>query len=365
MPAQWNRLRNDGTLRSRAINAENPTGEAGAAGSASSNLGPGRKGSAWYELEAGATVTLADIDGPGVIRHIWITVIDRTPAGPFVLRDLVLRAYWDGAEHPQVEVPLGDFFCNGFGQRALVTSEPIVVAPTGGMNSYFPMPFRSGARIEIASEHGGDIGHVFFQIDYTTGDDFDDWPGYFHAQWRRSNGTTALGEDHVIVDGIEGTGTYVGTYVALASLQRYWWGEGEVKFFVDDDTDLPTLCSTGLEDYAGGAWAFQDALRAEPEPLPITFSAPYFGYPFASAKDETKASEFWTPMLPMHAVYRWHLPDPVYFQERLRVTLQQIGTWEHGLFERADDISTTAYWYQTELGTRFPDLPAARERTPR
>ncbi|MBO0981519.1 glycoside hydrolase family 172 protein [Microbacterium sp. SD291] len=365
MLTQWNRLRNDGKLRSRAINAENPRGQAGAAGSASSNLGPGRKGSAWYELPAGATLTLADIDGPGVIRHIWMTVTDRTAAGPFVLRDLVLRAYWDGAPHPQVEVPLGDFFCNGFGQRALVTSEPIVVAPTGGMNSYFPMPFRTGARIEIASEHGAAIGHVFFQIDYTTGDDFDDWPGYFHAQWRRSNGTTALGEDHVILDGVEGTGTYIGTYVALASLQRYWWGEGEVKFFVDDDSDLPTLCSTGLEDYAGGAWAFQDALRAEPEPQPIRFSAPYFGYPFASGKDETKASEFWTPMLPMHAVYRWHLPDPIYFHERLKVTVQQIGTWDHGLFERTDDIATTAYWYQTELGGRFPDLPSARERIPR
>lgn len=365
MPTQWNTLRNTGNLRSRAINAENPAGAPGSAGSASSQLGPGRKGSAWYELPAGNTLTLAEIDEPGVIRHIWITVTDKTPAGPFVLRDLVLRAYWDGSPRPSVEVPLGDFFCNGFGERTLVTSEPIVVAPTGGMNSYFPMPFRSGARIELASEHAGDLSHVFFQIDYTTGDDFDQWPGYFHAQWRRSNGTTALGEDHLILDGVEGTGTYVGTYVALASLHRYWWGEGEVKFYIDDDTDLPSLCSTGLEDYAGGAWAFQDALRADPEPNILTFSAPYFGYPFASATDTTKASEFSTAMMPMHGLYRWHLPDPIYFQERLRVTVQQIGTWEHGLFERSDDISTTAYWYQTTINAAFPPLPPAQDRTPR
>ncbi|GAB6858710.1 glycoside hydrolase family 172 protein [Microbacterium xylanilyticum] len=365
MSTHWSSLRNRGRIRTRAINAENPTGAVGAAAAASSDLGPGRKGSAWYDLPPGGTLTLADIEGSGVIRHIWITITDRTEAGPFVLRDVILRMYWDGAEHPQVDVPLGDFFCNGFGQRALVTSEPIVVAPTGGMNSYFPMPFRTGARIEVVSEHAGDIGGVFFQIDYTLGDDFDSWPGYFHAQWRRSNGTTSLGEDHVIVDGIRGTGTYVGTYVALASLQRFWWGEGEVKFFIDGDTELPTLCSTGLEDYAGGAWGFQNGLHPVPEPYPITFSAPYCGYPFASAKDETRASDFWTPMLPMHAMYRWHLPDPVFFQSDLRVTLQQIGTWQHGLFERCDDISTTAYWYQSTVAERFAALPSAAARTPR
>lgn len=365
MSFEWARLRNDGTRYSRAINAENPNGQRGAAAQASSHLGPGRKGSAWYELPAGATITLAEIDGPGVIRHIWITVTDKTPAGPYVLRDLVLRAYWDGSSIPAVEVPLGDFFCNGFGERALVTSEPIVVAPTGGMNSYFPMPFRTGARIEITSEHAGDLGHLFFQIDYTTGDEFDQWPGYFHAQWRRSNGTTALGEDHVVLDRVEGKGTYVGTYVALASLHRFWWGEGEVKFFIDGDVEWPTLCSTGLEDYAGGAWAFQNALRADPEPQLITFSAPYFGYPFASAVDSTRASEFTTATLPMHAVYRWHLPDPIFFNDSLKVTLQQIGTWDHGLFERSDDISTTAYWYQSSINNEPVALPPAAERTPR
>ena len=352
-------------VRSHSINAENPTGAVGSAAHAASHLGPGRKGAAWLPLPAGETLTLADIQGPGVIRHIWMTVTDRTPAGPFVLRDLILRAYWDGSDHPSVEVPLGDFFCNGFATRALVTSAPIVVAPTGGMNCYFPMPFRHAARITLESQHGGDLTHLFYQIDYTTGDQLDPDTPYFHAQWRRSNGTTPLGADHVILDNVAGSGTYVGTYVALTSLSRYWWGEGEVKFYVDDDNDLPTLCSTGLEDYAGGAWAFQDELRSDPEPNILTFSAPYCGYPYYSARDTTKASDFATAMMPMHGLYRWHLPDPIHFDQRLKVTVQQIGTWDHELFERQDDISTTAYWYQTLPHQPFPQLPEARQRWPR
>jgi hypothetical protein len=352
-------------VRSRSINAENMSGEPGAAAGSSSALGPSRKGSAYLPVAPGESLTLADIEGPGVIRHIWITVPDRTDGGPFVLRDLVLRIYWDDETEPSVESPLGDFFCNGFAARALVTSEPIVVAPTGGMNSYIPMPFRRRARIVIDSEHPVAIDHVFFQVDYTVGDDVPDGTPYFHAQWRRSNATTALGEDHVIVDGISGSGRYLGTYIGVASLSRFWWGEGEVKFFLDGDTDLPTLCSTGLEDYAGGAWAFQDELRTHPEPKPITFSAPYCGYPFFSSRDETRAATFIQAIAPMHAVYRWHLPDPIYFERDLTVTVQQIGVWDKGLFERSDDIFSVAYWYQTEPHTSFPALPASNERVPR
>jgi hypothetical protein len=300
-----------------------------------------------------------------VIRHIWITVPDSTPAGPFVLRDLVLRMYWDGAANPSVEVPLGDFFCNGFGTRALVTSEPIVVAPTGGMNSYFPMPFASSARIVLTSEHHGDVDAVFYQIDYTVGDRLPADLARFHAQWRRTRGGGETGVDHTIVDGVEGAGHYVGSYLALTALERYWWGEGEVKLYLDDDTDHPTQCSTGLEDYAGGAWAFQDALRAQPEPRPIPFSAPYFGYPHCASTDRTAASPFATAMPPTHGLYRWHLPDPVVFTSRLRVTVQQIGAWDHGLFERSDDICSVGYWYQTGPHAAFPPLPPAAARRPR
>ncbi|WP_223692342.1 glycoside hydrolase family 172 protein [Leifsonia poae] len=358
-------LRAPAGVRSRSINAENRTGEPGAAAAASSPLGPGRKGSAYLPLPAGGRLTLADIEGPGVIRHIWITVPDRTDGGPFVLRDLVLRIYWDDEEEPSVESPLGDFFCNGFAARSLVMSEPIVVAPTGGMNSYIPMPFRRRARIVIDSDHSATIEHVFFQVDYTVGDDVPDATPYFHAQWRRSNASTALGEDHVIVDGVSGSGRYLGTYIGLASLSRFWWGEGEVKFFLDGDTELPTLCSTGLEDYAGGAWAFQDELRSSPEPQPIPFSAPYCGYPFFSTRDETRAAPFIQSVAPMHAVYRWHLPDPIFFENALRVTVQQIGVWDKGLFERSDDIFSVAYWYQTEPHSPFPAVPGANGRAPR
>lgn len=352
-------------LRSRSINAENSTGEPAAGAQAASPLGPGRKGSAWQPLPAGERLTLAEIEGPGTVRHIWITVPDKTEASPYVLRDLVLRMYWDGSDSPAVEVPLGDFFCNGFGTRALVTSDPIVVAPTGGMNSYFVMPFRHRAKIVLDSEHPADIVSVFYQVDYTVGDEISAEACYFHAQWRRSNASTQLGQDHVIVDGIAGSGSYVGTYVALTALSRWWWGEGEVKFYVDDDSDYPSQCSTGLEDYAGGAWAFQDRLAAVPEPVVLPYSAPYFGYPYTSARDETGAAPFAFAMPPSHGLYRWHLPDPVYFTTGLRATVQQIGAWDNGLFERVDDISTTAYWYQRSPAATFPPLPPARLRQPR
>lgn len=351
------------SVRSRAITAENPTGGKGLGGSESSALGPGRKGRAYLPLAAGDTLSLAEIVGPGVIRHIWITVPDSTDAGPFVLRDLVLRAYWDGEATPSIEVPLGDFFLNGFASRSVVQSTPIVVAPTGGMNSYLPMPFRQHARITLESQHPGDIEAVFFQIDYSEGDDFGDDVGYLHAQWRRAD-DPRKGVDHVIVDGIQGTGSYVGTYVALTALGRYWWGEGEVKFFIDGDTDLPTICGTGLEDYAGGAWAFQDALTSEREPEVFTYSAPLFGYPQRQTHDSTRRSPYATPMPTNHGLYRWHLPDPIRFTEDLRVTLQQIGHDGTDLFERADDICTTAYWYQSTPHALYPALPPVQARRP-
>lgn len=364
MNIDWNALMTaPARARSRSINAENRDGSVGSGARASSALGPGRKGSAFLPLPAGETIELARIDGPGTIRHIWITVPEETQAGPWVLRDLVLRMYWDGEELPAVEAPIGDFFCNGFGRRALVTSLPIVVAPTGGMNSYFPMPFASGARITLESQHPGDIDMVFFQIDYTVDDEHPEKLATFHAQWRRTDGTAALGEDHVLLDGVAGAGSYVGSYVGLTSLRRYWWGEGEVKFFIDGD-EHPTQCTTGLEDYAGGAWAFQDALRADPAPQPITFSAPFFGYPYHSVRDDTAASPFAVETAPSHGLYRWHLPDPVLFTDSLRVTLQQIGAWDHGLFERSDDISSVAYWYQAGAAVASV-LPERTARVPR
>jgi hypothetical protein len=351
-------------VRSRSINAENPTGEPGRAATTASALGPGRKGRPAISLEPGERATLAEIEGPGVIRHIWMTVPDATEAGPYVLRDLVLRMTWDDHDAAAVEVPIGDFFCNGFGRRALITSAPVVVASTGGMNAYFAMPFASSARVELVNQHPGRVQGVYFQIDYSVGDRLPAELAYFHAQWRRSNGSTAPGEDHVIVDDVAGSGRYLGSYIALTALERFWWGEGETKFYIDDDDEFPTQTSTGLEDYAGGAWAFQNRLSNDAPLEPVLFSAPYCGYPYYSDQDATGHSPFLRATPQSHGMYRWHIPDPIIFERRLRVTLQQIGAWDHGHFERSDDISTVAYWYQTGLTPARPLLDA-RERRPR
>lgn len=214
----------------------------------------------------------------------------------------------------------------------------------------------SGGRYRCRRPRGVGTGPATVRhIWVTVGDD----ATYFHAQWRRSNASRSLGDDHVIVDGISGAGHYVGTYIALTSLERFWWGEGEVKFYIDGDSAYPTQCSTGLEDYAGGDWAFQDKLSNDGDAVPLPFSAPFFGYPYYSASDDTHGSPFATAMAPAHGLYRWHLSDPISFVSELRVTLQQIGASDRGPFERNDDIATTAYWYQTLGGASFPALPAA------
>ena len=199
------------TLRresSRAINAENPTGEPGRGGIAASELGPSRKGSPCLRnIPSGETVTLADIDGPGCIRHIWITVDEKTTdADCFVLRDLVLRFYWDDESEPSVECPLGDFFCCGFGRACLVNSEPVAVVPNRGFNMFFPMPFARHARITLENQHVNTIGAFFYQIDYSLYDDpLPPDTAYFHAQWRRQR-LTELGNDYVVLDGVRGSG---------------------------------------------------------------------------------------------------------------------------------------------------------------
>lgn len=349
---------------SRSITAENPNGAKGGGGRAASALGPGRKGRPCLSLPPGEETVLADIDGAGTITHMWFTLPDHTDEVGFVLRDIVLRMYWDGEQAPSVEVPIGDFFCCGAGTRALVTSTPIVVAPTSGLNSYFTMPFGSGARITVTNEHPAEVGGFFFQIDYTVNPDGPDEDARFHAQWRREN-PTQLGVDHTILDGVRGRGAYVGTFISVTCLERHWYGEGEVKFYIDGDDEHPTICGTGLEDYAGGAWAFQDRLSKEVEPEVLTFSAPFCGYPQRLVNDTSRQSLYATPMAPVHSMYRWHLPDPIYFDSDLRVTLQQIGQVGDGLFERSDDVCTVAYWYQLPPHAPFPSLPNREARRPR
>ena len=350
--------------RSRCINEENPRGEKGGGGKAARNLGPGRKGSPCIQLlQPGETKTLAEIFGPGVIQHIWITVTDRTEKDYYVLRDLALRMYWEEEETPSVESPLGDFFCCGFARGCQVNSMPIAVNPTRGFNCYFPMPFRKKARITIENQHEAPISGFFYQVDYTLYDTLPEEISYFHAQWRRER-LTQKRKDYTILDGVRGKGHYVGTYMALTTLERYWWGEGEVKMYLDGDKDYPTICGTGTEDYFGGAWSFAKPVNGVT--VEQTYSTPFLGYPYFSREDDTVYNPYHLNDKPTErGFYRWHILDPILFDEDIRVTIQQIGVCHKGLFERQDDVASVAYWYQTEPHQPFPPLMSKEDRWPR
>jgi len=330
----------------RSISAENPDGAKGggaktdpAGQGAAADLGKGWKARACITLPPGETVSLADIEGPGVIQHIWITVKEQA------YRSCILRMYWDDEKTPSVEVPLGDFFANGHGARANVVSLPIAVNPVGGFNSYWPMPFGKRARITIENQCWEAISGFFYQVTYAlTG--VPAAAAYLHAQWRRSM-TTRECPEHVLLDGVAGRGHYVGTYLAWTQMSDGWWGEGEVKFYVDGDGEYPTICGTGTEDYFGGAWGFGGQL----------YSTPFLGYPQALRE---------AGRVPKHGLYRWHIPDPIRFKRDLRVTVQALGWWPNQKYQPlTDDIASTACWYQAEPHAAFPAMPPMSERHPR
>ncbi|MFO7918862.1 MAG: glycoside hydrolase family 172 protein [Anaerolineae bacterium] len=333
--------------KTRSISAENPDGVPGGGARAvpepdspASRLGQGWKVRPCITLEPQSTTTLADIEGPGVIQHIWITV--RTEA----YRSCTLRMYWDGEETPSVEVPLGDFFANPLGLRYNVTSLPIAVNPSGGFNSYWPLPFGEHARITIENEYWEPIEGFFYQITYALDEEVAEDAGYFHAQWRRST-TTRECPEHTILDGVRGQGHYVGTVVGWNQFSDGWWGEGEIKFYMDGDDEFPTICGTGTEDYFGGAWGFGGE----------TFSTAFVGYPLYRKESGE---------VPKHGLYRWHVMDPIRFRSQLRVTLQALGWYLDRKFEPlTDDISSVACWYQREPHASFPDLPDLAGRWPR
>ena len=350
--------------RSRSINQENPYGEKGKVGMAASDLGVGRKGSPCIMgIAPGETKVLAEMEGPGVIQHIWITVADRTEKDYFVLRDLVLRMYWDDEEFPSVESPLGDFFCCGFARDCVVNSAPIVVVPSRGFNCYFPMPFQKKARITIENQHKVEIPAFFYQVDYTLYDELADDVAYFHAQWNRER-ITELKKDYTILEGVRGKGHYVGTYMALATLERYWWGEGEIKMYLDGDTEYPTICGTGTEDYFGGSWSFASVENGVT--VENTYNTPYLGYPYFSREDSRVFNAYhMNDTTTERGFYRWHIMDPILFDENIRVTIQQIGMCHKGMFERQDDVSSVAYWYQSEPHNPFKKLADREARWPR
>lgn len=332
--------------KSRSISAENPRGEKGKGGMATEGtgqhaareLGQGWKVSPSIQIPPQTTYTLAEIEGPGAIQHIWMTCFSK------FWRSLVLRFYWDGEESPSVEVPYGDFFCNGWNELALVQSLPVACNPNGGMNSYWEMPFRKSARITIENLADEPV-ILYYQIDYVL-TEVPDNVGYFHAQWRRNN-PLPYKQVHTILDGVKGQGHYVGTYIAWGVNNNGWWGEGEVKFYIDGDTDFPTICGTGTEDYFGGAWNFEF-----PKGQYGVYSTPFLGLCQVIKPDGLYRSQ------QRFGMYRWHIRDPIRFEQDLRVTIQALG-WRSGgrYLPLQDDIASTAFWYQAEPHAPFPPFP--------
>lgn len=339
-----------GRWESRSISAENPTGERGQGGRATTgtgeapalDLGLGWKISPSIAIAPRETAVLADIEGPGAIQHIWMSM------RPDRWRSLVLRFSWDDASQPAVEVPLGDFFCLGWEKYAPLSSRYVVVAPYCGLNSYWPMPFRRRARVTL--ENIGEDGVVlYYYIDYGLGD-VPDQAAYFHAFWDRSN---PVGESHIhtVLPRVSDSGKYVGTFLAFGSNYPGWWGEGEFKFFIDSDREFPTICGTGTEDFFGGAWNFD--VQGDGY---TTFSAPYVGMHQVVSPDGLYQSQ------QRFGMYRWHEADAVYFRQSLEVTVQDIG-WRPGGRYRArnDDMATMAIWYGMEpSGAHSSDLGLER-----
>jgi len=363
------------SAQTRSISAENPTGakSGGAQASPPTGTTPGSDpwtnaaaselGRGWKvrpcakDIQPGQTITLADITGPGVIQHIWCTVLTD------VHRWIALRVYYDDQKHPSIECPLGDFFANGLDGLALINSAMIAVNPKGGMNSYWPMPFRKRIRIEISNDGPKPISEFFYQVTYALQEVSAD-AGYLHASWRRAM-TTRENPEHTVIDGIKGAGQYVGTYLIWHQLSNGWWGEGEVKFFIDGDKpDAPTICGTGTEDYFGGAWGF---VMDHPRDLtPHPYSTLYLGYPQAAYAPSERSEQKMQPRVPAHALYRWHIPDPIRFQKDLRVTVQALGWWPTGKFQPlTDDIASVAYWYQSLPSQVLMPLPSLQDRLQR
>lgn len=304
----------DPDLDSRAVTFENPTGERGAGGTAYG----GRKGAPSRRLAAGETVMLAELAGPGTVRHVWMTF---PPAPPEVMRAMWMEVFYDGAIEPSVSVPCLDFFGMPHGRPVAYASALTSAHEGRGFNAYFPMPFREGVRVEITNGSARPLD-LYYQLDVTLRRPLPGNVGYLHASFRREN-PTVMRRDFVICDGLQGPGRFVGCAVGVRVLDDgFWYGEGEVKVFRDGDSHQPTICGTGLEDYVGTAWGMgpHHALYAG---APLELRRPGGG-----------------PLPDLVGFYRWHVPDPIVFTTELRVTIQQIGM---ALFGDGHDAEFEAY----------------------
>jgi len=285
--------------QTRSISAENPKGEKGKGGMAADgtgaecarDLGRGWKVSPSVRIPAGETCEIADIAGPGALQQIWLAITGNW-------RYSILRFYWDGEEEPSIEAPVGDFFCMGWGGYGRLYSLPVCVNPGSAFNCYWEMPFRKRARITL--ENIADEETVLYnQINYTLTEVPDDC-AYLHAQWRRTN-PLPYKEVYTIIDGIQGKGHYVGTYMAWQVNNTGWWGEGEIKFYLDGD-EWPTICGTGTEDYFCGSYNFDLGGQY------TEFSTPYSGLHQVVRPDGTYRSQ------QRFGLYRWHIMDPIRFE---------------------------------------------------
>ncbi len=331
--------------QTRSISPENFTGEKGQGGMAregrgsicARELGLGWKISPSVLIETGDTFELADIAGPGAIQQIWMT-----PTGNW--RFSILRIYWDDQAQPSVECPLGDFFASGWGEYAQLTSLAVCVNPGSAFNCYWEMPFQKRCRITLTNIAEDDMV-LYYQINYTLTEVPAD-AGYFHAQFRRVN-PLPYKEVYTLLDGVRGQGHYVGTYLAWGSNNNGWWGEGEIKFYLDGD-EFPTICGTGTEDYFCGSYGFEHPVKKVYQ----DYTTPYAGFhqiirPDGNFRSQTR-----------FGMYRWHITDPIRFQQDLCVTIQALGWRSKARYlPLQDDIASVAYWYQTLPSAPFPALP--------
>ncbi len=357
--------------KTRSICGENRTGEKSGGAHAmppvdenGKPVGPARAlGQGWKVhpcdgVKPGETFLMADIEGPGCIQHIWMT-----PTGDN--RTTIMRIYYDGAENPSVECPIGDFFASAFTSFkvfAPIKSIPVCVNPGNAFNCYWPMPFRKRIKITLENVSASETKTIFYQIDYAL-NNVPDNAAYFHAQFRRVNPLKAR-DVYTILDGVKGKGHYVGTYMAWQLNNNGWWGEGEIKFYMDGDTDpklsggkeiagstgFPTICGTGTEDYFCGSYNFENKATGQYQ----EFTGPYTGVPHIVRPDGVYQAN------QRFSMYRWHVTDPIRFEKDLKVTIQALGWRKDGRYlPLQDDIASVAFWYQEGPATKFPELPPA------
>ncbi len=341
-----------------SFSPENLTGEKGKGGMsvdgsasyAARDLGQGWKVNPYVVIEGGDTFELARASFEGMIKHMWCTIAHKYD------RNLILRIYWDGSERPSVEVPLTDLFESASQSTyRQLSSIPVCVNPGRGFECRWEMPFRKGFRMTLENI-SPEKAVIYYQVDCEKRSVSED-AMYFHAQFRRVN-PLPYKEVYTILDNVHGRGKYVGTYMFWGVHANRWWGEGEIKFYLDGDTDFPTVCGTGTEDYFCGGFDFDPVVGRDPARRPDEknyyqeYTTPYAGMYKIEDMDDCYRSQLRFNM------YRWHVTDPVYFKKDIRVTIQALGWRSDGRYlPLQDDISSVAYWYQTDVCNTFPELP--------